>query len=195
MIRRFRQMGRRGVDEDGFTLVELLVGAAMGVVLMGAVASLVIGAVRYQPRITKKAENVTSARWVLERMTREFRNGEKIASSSTSSQVSFISYERHSPCGSTTMLTAAQASIPCKITYTCTTTSCSRTEAPPSGSGGTTQLLFKGINSSQVFSYPPSGSPVEATYVKVTFRVPDPQGSGSLTVSDGASLRNSTLSY
>jgi Tfp pilus assembly protein PilW len=195
VIRRLREIRVRGSDQSGFTLVELLVGAAMGVVLMGAVASLVIGAVKYQPRITKKAENVTSARWVLERMTRELRNGEKVESGSSASQVAFISYVRHSPCGSNTMLTAEQASVPCKITYSCTTTSCSRTEAPPSGSGGTTQLLFKGINSNQVFSYPPSGSPVEATYVKVTFRVPDPQGSGSLIVSDGASLRNATLSY
>jgi hypothetical protein len=86
--------------------------------------------------------------------------------------------------------------VPCKITYGCTATSCSRTEAPATGSGaGSTQLLYKGINSNQVFSYPPSGKPVEATYVKVTFRVPDPQGSGSLTISDGASLRNATLGY
>jgi type II secretory pathway pseudopilin PulG len=183
-------------DEAGFTLVELLVGAAMGVVLMGAVVSLVIGAVKYQPRITKKAENVTEARWVLERMTRELRNGERIEASSSSSQIVFISYERHSPCGSTTMLGSETPSVPCKITYSCTAPSCSRTEAPPTGSGaGSTQLLYKGINSNQVFSYPPSGKPVEATYVKVTFRVPDPQGSGSLTISDGASLRNATLGY
>jgi len=195
VIRRLRKMRGGGVDESGFTLVELLVGSAMGVVLMGAIASLVIGAVKFQPQISKKAENVTSARWVLERMTRELRSGEKIEASSTSSQIVFTSYERDSPCGSGTMLKAEQASVPCKITYSCTTTSCSRTEAPPSGSGGTTQLLFKGINSSQVFGYSPGGNPAEATYVKVTFRVPDPKGSGSLTLSDGASLRNATLSY
>ena len=195
-MKRLREMRMSCGDEAGFTLVELLVGAAMGVVLMAAVASLVIGAVKYQPRITKKAENVTTARWVLERMTRELRNGERIESSSTSSSISFISYVRNSPCGSSTPLAAGQTSIPCKVTYNCTTTSCSRTEAPPTGSGSaTTQLLFKGINSNQVFSYPPTGKAAEATYVKVTFRVPDPQGSGSLTISDGASLRNATLSY
>jgi len=195
-MRRLQKIRMRHADEAGFTLVELLVGTAMGVVLMGAVVSLVIGAVKYQPRITKKAENVTTARWVLDRMTRELRNGERIEPSSTSSSISFISYERRSPCGSGTALTAGQASVPCKITYSCTTTSCSRTEAPPTGSGaGTTQLLFTGINSNQVFTYPPTEKPTEATYVKVTFRVPDPKGSGSLTISDGASLRNATLSY
>ncbi len=182
--------------EGGFTLVELLVAAGMGVVLMGAIASLVISAVKYQPRISKKAENVTTARWVLERMTRELRSGEQIESGS-SSELVFVAYERHSPCGSTTMLEAGQSSVPCKITYSCTTTTCSRTEAAPGSPAGigTTQQLFSGINSNQVFSFPQGVKATEATYVKVTFRVPDPQGSGSLTISDGASLRNATLSY
>jgi type II secretory pathway pseudopilin PulG len=183
-------------SEGGFTLIELLVAAGMGVVLMGAVVSLVIGAVKYQPQISEKAENVTTARWVLERMTREMRSGERIESGS-SSQLVFIAYERHSPCGSSTMLTAGQPAVPCKITYSCTTTSCSRTEAAPGSpvGSGTTQQLFSGINSNQVFSFPQGVKTTEATYVKVTFRVPDPQGKGSLTISDGASLRNATLSY
>lgn len=193
---RIWSLRRRRAGEQGFTLIELLVAAGMGVVLMGAVVSLVIGALRYQPRITKKAENVSMARLALERMTRELRSGEKVEIAEPS-KVVFVAYERHSPCGSNTMLAAGQASIPCKITYSCTATSCSRTEAAP-GSGvgsGTTQILFTGINSNQVFSYQPKSVAAEVTYVKVTFRVPDPQGSGSLTVSDGASLRNATLSY
>lgn len=191
-----RDIWRRRREEGGFTLIELLVAATMGVVLMGAVASLVIGALRYQPRITKTAENVSTARWVLERMTRELRSGEKIEAG-TASEVAFVGYVRHSPCGSTTLLSEGQASVPCKITYSCTTTSCSRTEAAPGSSAGsgTTQQLFSGINSNQVFSFQPEGNPTEATYVKVTFRIPDPEGTGSLTVSDGASLRNATLGY
>jgi type II secretory pathway pseudopilin PulG len=183
-------------DERGFTLIELLVASGMGVVLMGAVVSLVIGAVKYQPRITEKAEKVSTARWVLERMTRELRNGERIESG-TAAKVVFIAYERHSPCGSTTMLAAGQSSIRCRITYNCTTSSCSRIEAPPTSPAGSgvSRKIFTGINSNQVFSYPQGLSLAETTYVKVTFHVPDPQGTGSLTVSDGASLRNATLSY
>jgi Tfp pilus assembly protein PilW len=193
---RIRNAWRRRSDEEGFTLIELLVAATMGVVLMGAVASLVIGALRFQPRITKKSENISTARWVLERMTRELRSGEEIEAG-TASEVVFIAYERHSPCGSTTLLPAGQASVPCRITYSCATTYCSRTEAVPgsvAGSGATWRL-FSGINSNQVFSFQPIGPVTEATYVKVTFRMPDSQGSGSLKVSDGASLRNATLGY
>lgn len=182
--------------EGGFTLVELLVAAGMGVVLMGAVASLVISAVKYQPKITKKAENISTARYVLDRMTRELRSGERIEAGSAS-EVVFVTYGRHSPCGSNTVLSATQTSVPCKVTYSCTSSYCSRTEAAPKSApgSGTTQRLFSGMNSNQVFSFQPPGSPAEATYVKVTFRVPDPQGAGSLTVSSGASLRNATLGY
>lgn len=183
-----------GAEETGFTLVELLVAAAMGVLVMGAVVALVLGALKFEPGITGKAENVTTAGSALERMTRELRSGERIEVAE-SSKVVFIAYERRSPCGSATVLAASQPSIPCKITYSCTTSSCARTEAPPNGGSGTTQTLVTGINSSQVFSYQPSSVAAKATYVKVTLRVPDPHGNGSLTVSDGASLRNATLAY
>src|SRR4051794_13012138 len=62
-------------SEEGFTLLELLVASAMGVVVMSAVAMLMISAVRDQPKISKQAQNITTARWVLERMTREIRGG------------------------------------------------------------------------------------------------------------------------
>jgi len=183
-------------DERGFTLVELLVGAGMGIVLMGAVATLVVSALKYQPNISKKAENVTTARAVLDRMTHELRSGERVEVAEAS-RVVFIGYSRRSPCGGSAILAPGQPSIPCRITYSCTTTSCSRTEASPSSAAnsGTPQLIFSGINSNQVFTYQPKAVPAEVTYVKATLRMPDPRGSGSLTVSDGASLRNATLSY
>jgi type II secretory pathway pseudopilin PulG len=186
----------RGRDEGGFTLTELLVGAGMGIVLMGAVATLVVSALKYQPNISKKAENVTTARVVLDRMTHELRSGERVEVAEPS-RVVFIGYSRRSPCGGSTNLAAGQPSIPCRITYSCTSTSCSRTEVSPSSAAnsGTPQTIFNGINSNQVFTYQPSLTPAEITYVKATLRMPDPRGAGSLTVSDGASLRNATLSY
>ena len=44
-----------------------------------------------------------------------------------------------------------------------------------------------------MFSYVPSAA--EATYIKVTLTMPNPRGPAALTVSDGASLRNATLTY
>ncbi len=186
-------MRRPGGGESGYTLVELLVSATMGVVVMGAVASLVIGTVRSQPKITKETQNVSNARWMLERLTHELRNGEAVKEG-TASKVAFEGYVRHSSCGASTALPSSSPAIKCLITWECTTTTCSRKEANPGSTSGTFIPVFSGLSSNQVFTYVPSVA--TATYVKVTFRLPDPTNSGSpLVISSGASLRNATLGY
>jgi prepilin-type N-terminal cleavage/methylation domain-containing protein len=178
--------------EGGFTLVELLVASAMGVVVMSAVASLLISAVREQPKISGEAQNITTARWVLERFTHELRNGIAVKEAGAS-KLSFEGYVRHTTCGGTATLPGTSASVKCRITYECSTTACTRKESAPGTTTGTPRQVFSGIDSSQVFTYSPSEK--EPTYVKVTLSLPDPSGTGSLTVSSGASLRNATLGY
>jgi Tfp pilus assembly protein PilW len=182
---------RTSHGEAGFTLVELLVASMMGVVVMGAVASLVISAVRDQPKISQQAQNVTTARWVLERLTHEIRSGLSV-SKANPNEVSFQTYVRHSTCGGTASLPSSTPSIKCQVTYACTTTACSRSESAPGTYSGTPRQIFSGIDSNQVFTYAPTSQP---TYVKVTLRLPNPSGTGSLTISDGASMRNATLGY
>jgi type II secretory pathway pseudopilin PulG len=189
VIARLRRQG----GEGGFTLVELLVAAAMGVVVMGAVASLLIGTLRSQPKISKESQNVSSARWMLERLTHELRNGIAVKEG-TASMISFEGYVRHGTCGGTTTLPAASEAIKCRITWECSTTACSRKETDPETTTGVATQVFSGLSSDQVFTYVPSVA--NATYVKTTLQLPDPTSSGSpLVVSSGASLRNATLGY
>ena len=178
-------------DESGFTLAELLVAMTLGVVVMGGVMILLIGAMRSQPRLEKQGTNIQTARFVLERLTREIRNG-VVVDKATASSLSFQTYVRHTTCGGSTMAASAVSSTRCEVTYACSGTSCTRTEAAPGTYTGTAVTIFSGLNNStSVFSYKPSST--LPTYVEVTLRVPDPSGSGSLTISDGASLRNATL--
>lgn len=189
---------RRMDSEGGYTLIELLVASMMGVVVMGAVSLLVIAAVKDQPKISKQAQNITTARWVLERFTHEIRNGSAVKYAGVS-KFSFETYVRHSTCGGTATLPSSSSAIKCQVTYTCTNTACTRTESPPGSESGTARPVFSGIDSSQIFTYVPKPpSPTEAgevTYVKATLRLPNPSGTGALTVSNGASLRNATLGY
>jgi type II secretory pathway pseudopilin PulG len=190
LSRRLEGAGR----EDGITLIELLVGAAMGVAVMAATASLMISAVKSQPKISEKSQTITTARWVMERFTREIRNGIEVnPAKATASEVSFTAYVRTPTCGGTGTLAAGAKAIPCQVTYKCTTTECSRIEAPPGEFKGTETTIFKGIDSANVFSYTPSEGP--ARYIEVTLQFPNPSGTGDLTISDGASLRNANLSY
>lgn len=177
--------------EDGFTLIEMMVAMTMGVVVMGGVMILLIGAMRSQPRLEKQATNIATARFALERMTRELRNG-IVVDKYTASSVSFQTYVRHTTCGGSTMSSSSVSATKCEVTYTCSSTSCTRIEAAPGVYTGTATTIFSGIsNASSVFTWSPSTSP---TYVGVTLKIPDPEGSGALTASDGASLRNATLS-
>lgn len=189
---------RRAQGEDGYTLIELLVAASMGVVVMGAVVMLVISAVRHQPKISKQAQNITTARWVLDRFTHEFRNGITVTKAEPSA-VTFQAYVRRSTCGGTASLPSSTPAIKCYVTYSCTTTACFRSESASSTSTGTPKQVFDGINSSQVFTYTPAVTEAaeasSVTYVKATLTLPNPSGSGGLTVSNGASLRNATLGY
>jgi prepilin-type N-terminal cleavage/methylation domain-containing protein len=185
-------MRRLHRDQGGFTLIELLVASAMGVVVMGAVASLVISTVKEQPKISAQAQSVTTARWVLERWTREVRNGIAVKEA-TPSKISFEGYVRHATCGGSEALASTTQAIKCRITLECSTTTCTRTETPPGTTTGEAVRVFTGIDSSQVFSYSPSAA--AATYVKMTLHIPGPSGAAPLTVSDGASLRNATLGY
>jgi hypothetical protein len=190
LSRRLEGAGR----EDGITLVELLVGAAMGVAVMAATASLMISAVKSQPQISEKSQAISTARWVMERMTREIRNGIAVdPEKATASEVSFTAYVRTPECGGTGTLAGGSRGIPCQVTYRCTTTKCSRIEAAPGVYEGTETTIFSGIDNADVFSYSPSEG--AARYIEVTLRFPNPSGSGNLTISDGASLRNANLAY
>lgn len=202
MRRAWRRMPARG-GEAGFTLVELLVASMMGVILLGVAGSLVVSAMKDQPRLSKRANNISTARWVMERLTREIRNGVAV-DKATASSVSFRTYVRRTSCGGSGTPASGSPSIKCEVTYTCSTTSCSRIEAKEGVYTGTTTKVFSGIDSSNVFCYVPStntdpltcgpapAAPSSVTYVGVTLHIPNSSGSG-LTASDGASLRNAVL--
>lgn len=184
----------RGGCEAGFTLVELLVASTMGVIVLGAVGSLVVSAMKTQPQISQKAQDISTARWVLERLTREIRDGVRV-DNATASSVSFQTYLRRSTCGGNGVPAATSPSIKCEVTYTCTTAYCTRIEAAPGVYTGTARKAFEGLDSSNVFSYVPNAA--SPTFIKVTLHMPNPDGaaSGGTIISDGASLRNATLGF
>jgi Tfp pilus assembly protein PilW len=175
-------------EEAGLTLIELLVAASIGVVVLGATSTMLIGVVRTQPKISDRAQDASTGRWILERMTREIRNGVNVQSGSSVSKLIFTAQVRHSSCGSSTELPATEASIECKVTYSCSSTGCTRSETTPAAVGsGTPVSIFTGTNSEKVFDYSPEVS--DAEFVGVTLRFPNPDGGGNFTISDGATLR------
>jgi Tfp pilus assembly protein PilV len=191
-------------DQSGLTLIEMLVASLMSVILVGASCSMLISAVRDQPALSKKAQNVTTARYQLERMVREIRNGVQVESASPSA-VTLVARVRRVACGGPVQTNPSAEPVQCTITYSCSGTACTRTEKNSAGIAvGTPTVAASGIGSTEVFCFAPSSEedpsqcgnaedPEAATYIGINLEVPNPEGPGLLTISDGATLRSAAF--
>ena len=201
-LRRRRSLVR---DQSGMTLIEMLVATMMSVIIVGASCSMLISAVRDQPALSKKAQNVTTARYQLERMVRELRNGVSLEVM-TPAEVRLVARVRRVACGGAKQTSASAEPVQCRITYSCSGKACTRKEATLAGvTVGSATVAASGLGDTDVFCFVPSSNvdPTECgppsgeatpTYVGVNLEVPNPEGPGLLTISDGATLRTAAFS-
>jgi type II secretory pathway pseudopilin PulG len=170
-------------EEGGLTLIELLIATSLGLVVIGAALTMFVSTIRSQPRDTSKVAAMQEARTTVDRITRELRQGLEVVPTPSASQLAIVTYVKAATCGGT----AASTSIPCRVTYTCSGTTCTRVVAQPNGSApGPAVRVASGLASTSVFSYLPSAA--DPGYVGVSLSV---SGSGQpFTLSDGVTLRN-----
>jgi len=131
-----------------------------------------------------------------------------VVESGSSSQVMMKVRLRRVACGGAPQTNPSAEPIECKVSYSCSGSLCTRTERTISGTPvGTTAIALSGIGSTNVFCFVPSAEadptrcgPLQegagakpATYIGVNLQVPDPEGPGLLTISDGATLRTAAL--
>lgn len=184
-------MRRRALTEPGFTLIELIVAMSMLMAVLAIAVPLMTTSMRSEPELREKAANVQTARVVLDRLTREIREGVSVVTS-TPSTFAFRTYTRRSTCGGTAILPSGAPPMLCRVTYACASTTCTRSEAREDGSApGPAVQFITGLQSSGIFTYTPAADP---TFVQVSLVLPNPDGTGNLTIRDGATLRNATLS-
>lgn len=202
-----RLLRRRCVDvrdESGLTLIEMLVASLMSVILVGASCAMLISAVQDSPALSGKAQNVTTARYQLERVVREIRNGVQLETM-TPAEVTLVTRVRRVACGGAPPTDPDADAIQCRVTYRCSGRSCTRTEETLEGIPvSAPAVALSGIGDTSVFCFVPSvesdptkcGAPdpeSPPTYVGVTLRVPGPEDRGLLTISDGATLRTAAF--
>jgi Tfp pilus assembly protein PilW len=170
-------------EERGLTLIELLVATSLGFVVIGAALTMFVGAIHSQPRDTSKIAALQQARITADRITRELRQGLEVVPTPSATQLAVVTYVKAATCGGA----SASTSIPCRVTYTCSGTTCTRVVAQPNGSApGPAVTVATGLSSSSVFTYSPSTT--DPSYVGVSFAV---TGSGQpFTLRDGVTLRN-----
>ena len=185
-------MVRRLKCERGVTMTELLVFTMLLLGVLAAAMTLLIVAVRSQPRISDRNVAIQQGRVLQERFARELRQSSLVEQTPapTSSSITFDTYVRRTQCGGAVETDPTKPAIACKVTYTCTAGACNRTEAPLPGQPGTpaTQQLVSGLSSSAVFGYSPDSTNPE--YVTMQLVFPAAGGEDAVTLADGVDLRN-----
>ena len=185
MRRWLERVGRRLRSDAGFTLVELLMSTVLGLLVVGIGVTVFTAALNSQPELSKRGDAISQGRTSMERLTRELRQGATVISASAN-QLSFVTYV-HSPSNCSNVY--YQASTQCRVTYTCTTTGCSRAQAKPDGTGASSSSpIVTGLSNPNVFTYTPSST--APTYIGATFEFAGVRGHDAITVSDGVTLRN-----
>jgi Tfp pilus assembly protein PilW len=172
---------------DGFTLIELIIAAAMGVAVTAAAVSLLITALHQQPRITDQADAVGEARVAMDRIIRDVRQGSTVVATPTAEKMTLTTYIHATSC--TAAPSASAVAIQCKVMYECKSGTCTRRVTTNGvATEGTAATLVSGLSSNEVFSYSPSAT--APTYIGVKLALPASKGSNTTTLEDGAALRN-----
>jgi len=172
-------------DEGGWTLVEMLVATAVGLAVIGTATTLFVSVIQSQPRASEHGEDIQGARTTMERITRELRQGWGVPVA-LPSQLSILTYVKSATCGGA----PSSASKACRVTYTCSSTACTRVEANPNGTApGPARTVITGFTGPNAFTYSPSSA--APTFVGISLSYPrEAGGDDSITLKDGVALRN-----
>ncbi|TMK73676.1 MAG: hypothetical protein E6G49_05200 [Actinobacteria bacterium] len=186
-------------SEDGFTLAELVVTMALGIVVLTTATMVFTAGIQVQPRVEKRTAEIQQARYMSARITRELRQGSNASASVDGSQLMILTYvPRDTVCN--TAATAGGTLARCRVFYRCaaagSASSCTRTECPPAllapGTGCSQAVVsVSGLASSQVFTFSPQ-TPGQA-YVGIHLVYPAENGDDAITIQDGVALRNPPL--
>jgi Tfp pilus assembly protein PilW len=180
-------------EEPGLTLVELLVAASMGLVVVGGAVTIFVSGIRSEPRTASKVAAIQQGRVAVDRITRELRQGLEVQTASTN-QLAIVTYVKAASCGGA----VASTGIPCRVDYACSAGACTRSVSQPDGTapGPATQVV-SGLTTSNIFSYRSDAADsscdqstaVDPGYVCVSLSFAA-EGGGPVTLEDGVALRN-----
>jgi type II secretory pathway pseudopilin PulG len=158
-------------EEQGFTLVELLVGALVGLIVIGVGVKLFTAVVDEPAEAQKTSSALQDGRVLAERIAREVRTGESVE----------IAEPNH------LQLLAYEGSELRRIDYSCTAGTCTRTETPADGGAPLSTISATGLASDTVFTYQPSAADPE--YVGVALAYSGGRDA-PVELADGSTLRN-----
>jgi prepilin-type N-terminal cleavage/methylation domain-containing protein len=173
----------RLAGEEGFTLPELLMATVLSLLIAAAGFMMFTTAIRSQAGLNGRDHAIQQARFAMERMIREVRQGGALVGTPTAQSLSFRTFVAGSP-----VCVGGQndpdAHKPCIVTYSCASGICTRREQNPyTGAQGSSVPMVSGLATPNVFEY--WSDPT-------TECQPPPQVSNeAVSIRDEATLRNS----
>jgi prepilin-type N-terminal cleavage/methylation domain-containing protein len=191
-----RRVGRRPLragGEAGFTMIEMLVASAVGLVVVGVLATLMTSVLRAQPEQQERSAQIQDGRVIVERIVRELRQSKPVVgATSNATQITVDAYTR-SGCGAAAPTTSAAL---CRVTYSCTQSGALGSCTRRAGTGAAVTILTD-LRSAAVFSYGATTSPTcdlastaTPAFVCLTLAYPAGDGQEAVTIEDSAYLRN-----
>lgn len=166
-------------QETGFTLVELLVATAIALVLLGVTVALITSALQSEPRSTSRSSQIEAGRVMLERITRELREGCKVVSDGEAG----LSLSVYMGC---------EDDLP-TYTYICSPEGEGRKCERNNVAADTSELMVSGLEDDLNGAWPVFTLQNDS-YVEIQLRFPRAEAGGeSVTLSDGVAMRNQAL--
>jgi Tfp pilus assembly protein PilW len=182
-------------DQSGYSMIELIIAAAMMLVVLGAVVSLLLSSMRAQPEITDRAHQIGEARNALEDLTVDIRQGFSATYVDDPTRISLETICDEAPT------TRCTVEYDCNLPEAGGTFGCTRTV------DSTEEILVTGLASSNVFCVTPSTGDPESeapkdsdcweesngeppTYVGVKIEFPAGEQDGNTVLEGGAALHN-----
>lgn len=180
-----KRIGRRLRDQRGFTLVELLSSIATMLIVLFAALAMFEFAQRSQPEVSARNDALQTAQVEIERMVRDLRQAYGVVSASPTA-LTVLTYDNKTTCASATLGPSRE----CRVTYTCSAGTCTRTAAESSGSSpGTPRTIISGLSSDSVFGFTPSAA--APSTVLIRFEMPGAEaGEDAVTLEEGVTMRN-----
>lgn len=170
------------------TLIELLVVLMVALIVFAAGLGLLQITMGQEPERREQAGAIQQARVMVDRLSRELRQGFGVQAAEPDRLV-LLSYVKRQSCGGAD----GDSSIDCQITYQCGGGACTRTERNTDGSGaGGPVEVVSGTDGQPVFSYSPSAA--DPDYVGIRLSLPaETAGEDAITLVGGVALRNAVL--
>ena len=186
---------RRGLakamrSERGMTLIEMLVAASMALIVLAGAGTVIVIAAKNTPRVAERSADIQAGMVLQERVGREVRQGYRILNA-TSSSMELYTFRRVATCGSSTPIAATAPAIACRVTYSCSSGTCTRAETDTAGTlAPTVQTVATGLASDNVFTYSPSSTAPEYITMTLSFKKGSSTTEDTVTLQDGFELRN-----